>query len=96
MEVLKLDWELGPPQVADLNQDGYNDLVVVNNRQARIELLLQRPDFDPEALAVVEPSENVNDILGKEQQWRFCAGLLSGQCGRRVGQGRGSQWGSTR
>ncbi len=71
MEVLKLDWGLGLPLVADLNQDGLNDLIVVNNRHARIELLLQKRDFVPDSLPVEPSGDNINDILGKEEQWRF-------------------------
>jgi len=44
MEILKLDWELGTPLAGDLNGDSLNDLVVCNNRKARIELLLQDAD----------------------------------------------------
>ncbi len=72
MEILKLDWELGLPQAADLNNDGLNDLVVCNNRKARIELLLQKPDFDPQAMEIAPPDEeNINDTLGRETSWRF-------------------------
>ena len=41
-EVLKLDWGTRALNVCDVNQDGLNDLVVVNNDTARIDLLYQR------------------------------------------------------
>jgi len=73
MEILKLDWELGPPLAGDLNGDSLQDLVVCNNRKARIELLLQKRDFDPQAVetAPVPDAENVNDLFGRETAWRF-------------------------
>lgn len=73
MEILKLDWELGPPLAGDLNGNSLNDLVVYNNRRSRIELLLQRPGFDPQAaeIAPEPPRENINDIFGRELKWRF-------------------------
>jgi hypothetical protein len=72
MEILKLDWDLGRPLACDINGDGRIDLVVANNRKARIELLLQRSDFEP-GKTELEPSdpENVNDVFGREQNWRF-------------------------
>jgi hypothetical protein len=74
MEILKLDWELGPVLSGDLNGDGLNDLLVCNNRKARIELLLQKANFDPLAAALAAPEpdrENVNDLFGRETAWRF-------------------------
>lgn len=73
MEILKLDWELGPPLTGDLNGDALNDLVVCNNRKARIELLLQKPDFDPNTAEMApEPDEeDINDLFGRETAWRF-------------------------
>lgn len=73
MEILKLDWELGPVLSSDLNGDSRNDLVVCNNRKARIEMLLQKANFDPLAAAgVAEPDkENINDLFGREAAWRF-------------------------
>ena len=72
MEILKLDWDLGRPLVSDINGDGLADIVVVNNRRARIELLLQKPDTRP-GQADLEPvdPENVNDLFGRERNWRF-------------------------
>jgi hypothetical protein len=73
MEILKLDWELGPLLTGDINGDARNDLVVCNNRKSCIELLLQKPNFDPSK--VVTPAaasqENINDIFGREAAWRF-------------------------
>jgi hypothetical protein len=71
MEVLKLQYGLLAPRVADINGDGLNDLVVVNNQKARIELLLQKKNFDPEAAAPVVDDDDVNDLFGQEQSWRF-------------------------
>jgi hypothetical protein len=73
MEILKLDWELGPVLAGDINGDGRNDLVVCNNRKSWIELLLQKPGFDPSKVPapVVTNPENTNDIFGREQAWRF-------------------------
>jgi hypothetical protein len=72
MEILKLQTGLTRPIVVDINQDGLNDIVVINNRKARIEQLLQKKDFSPEAEAPVEVSEDdINDIFGKERTWRF-------------------------
>lgn len=73
MEILKLDWELGTPLAGDLNGDSLIDLVVCNNRKARIELLLQKAGFDPRAVeaAFEPPEENVNDLFGRETRWRF-------------------------
>jgi len=72
MEILKLQWGLGVPIVSDINGDGRNDLVVVNNRKARIEILLQKKDFDPtRSVAVPILDDDVNDVFGREATWRF-------------------------
>ena len=41
-EVLKLDWATRSLNVSDFNNDGLNDLAVVNNDTAQIEILYQR------------------------------------------------------
>ncbi len=72
MEILKLQWNLGAPVIADINGDGLKDLIFTNNRKARIDLLLQKKDFAPdEDLPVEILDEDVNDILGREKFWRF-------------------------
>ncbi len=43
-EVLKLDWATRSLNSADLNGDGLNDLVVVNNDLSKIEILHQKPE----------------------------------------------------
>jgi hypothetical protein len=72
MEILKLDWDLGHPLCDDINGDGLNDLVVANNRKSRIDLLIQKSDFDPERV-VLTPRENQhpNDLIGHRPHWRF-------------------------
>ena len=72
MEILKLQWKLGQPIIADVNADGLNDLIFINNRKARIDLLLQKKDFDPSEYVPIDIlDEDVNDILGREKAWRF-------------------------
>jgi len=61
MEIYKLDDGIGRPVAVDLNADGLNDLVVVNNRRSKIELLIQRKPGE----AVTESTEiadNVNEL----------------------------------
>ena len=48
-EVLKLDWSTRSLNVSDLNSDGLNDLVLINNDTAKIELLYQLADGAGEA-----------------------------------------------
>ncbi len=47
-EVLKTDWSTRALDVADLDRDGLNDLVMINNDTARIELFYQ---LDPDSKA---------------------------------------------
>ena len=42
IEIVKLDWGIMGVQVADFNGDGRNDIAIVNNQKARIELLIQK------------------------------------------------------
>jgi len=72
MEILKLDWGLGPPICGDINGDSLNDITVCNNAKSRIELLLQKPGFDPAAQAnVLRDPNRPNDFVGKHEAWRF-------------------------
>lgn len=74
MEIIKLDWAMSKPIIADINHDNLNDIIVVNNRKSRIELLLQKAEFDPNAVISTEAEtedDNVNDIFGCEKAWRF-------------------------
>jgi hypothetical protein len=72
MEILKLHRGISKPVVVDLNRDGVNDMVVVNNRKSRIELLLGKKDFVGGGDISLEPEEeDINDIFGKERNWRF-------------------------
>ncbi|MCD6364458.1 MAG: VCBS repeat-containing protein, partial [Planctomycetes bacterium] len=72
MEIIKLHWGIGVPIAADINHDGLTDLILINNHKSRIELLLQKKGFDPEAPVAIEiEDDDVNDILSKERAWRF-------------------------
>jgi len=73
MEILKFDWSVGAPICSDVNGDGLTDLVVANNAKARIDLLLQKKDFQPgqAAPAADQDEEDINEVHTKEAQWRF-------------------------
>ena len=59
MEVIKLDWDIMCLRIADFNGDNRDDIAVINNRKARIELLIQK-----EAIGPGEPEATIdaNDI----------------------------------
>jgi FG-GAP-like repeat len=65
MEMIKLDWGVGSLRVADFNGDGRNDMAIVNNRKARIELLIQKKAIGPgETQVAVDPNDiDVNAIV---------------------------------
>lgn len=66
LEVVKIDRGAGPVAVADMNGDGLEDLIVVNNRASRIEIHYQKknasPDDEPRA------STRTNEF---PEHWRF-------------------------
>lgn len=66
LEVLKIDEKAGPLLVADMNGDGLNDVVVVNNHKNRIDLYLQKKGAKP--TDDVEPAKGVNEF---PEHWRF-------------------------
>lgn len=65
IEIIKMDWGIRNLNVADLNGDGLNDIVVVNNRKSKIELLLQKfeigEDVSVDALA---GEDDINELGG--------------------------------
>lgn len=76
MEILKLQWGVGTPVLCDVNKDGLNDLVLTNNRKARVDLLLQKSgqattQAEPDPAPLAGEDVDVNDRFGKEAAWRF-------------------------
>jgi len=64
MEIIKLDWGIKDLRVADFNGDGRNDIVVVNNRKAKIELLVQKKAIGPgETEVTVDPRDRDVNII---------------------------------
>ncbi|MGD8500398.1 MAG: VCBS repeat-containing protein, partial [Phycisphaerales bacterium] len=65
IEIIKLDWGIKDLRVADFNGDGRNDIALVNNRKARIELLVQKEAVGPgETEVAVDPNDiDVNAII---------------------------------
>ncbi len=58
IEIVKLDWGIHNLRVVDFNGDGRNDIAIVNNRKARIEILVQKESVGPgEAFVVVDPED---------------------------------------
>ena len=64
IEILKLDWGIKDLRIADFNSDGRNDIAIVNNRKARIELLVQKETIGPDETDVaVDPDDaDINAI----------------------------------
>lgn len=64
IEIIKLDWDIKNLRVADFNGDGRNDIIVVNNRKARIEILIQKAAIGPEeeSIAVDPQDADINAI----------------------------------
>ncbi len=59
IEIVKLDWGIMGLQVADFNGDGRNDIAIVNNQKARIELLIQKEAIGP---GETEVAVDANDV----------------------------------
>ena len=64
IEIIKLDWGIKALRTADFNGEGRVDMAVVNNRKARIELLIQKEQIGPGETAVtVDPNDiDINAI----------------------------------
>ncbi len=64
IEIIKLEWGIKDLRVADFNGDGRDDIAVVNNRKAKIELLIQKEAVGPsETEIAVDPNDiDVNVI----------------------------------
>ncbi len=65
MEIIKLDWGIADLSITDLNGDGRNDIIIINNSKSRIELLIQKETISvDETYVTVEPEdEDVNAIF---------------------------------
>jgi hypothetical protein len=64
IEIIKLDWGIKDLRVADFNGDGRNDIAVVNNRKAKIELLVQKEAIGPgETEVAVDPGDRDVNII---------------------------------
>ncbi len=65
MEMVKLEWGLQDLHIADFDRDGCNDIVVANNREAKIEVLVQKEQIGPgEAEVAVDPNDvDINALV---------------------------------
>jgi len=69
IEIIKIDWGIKDLHTADFNLDGRNDIVVANNRKAKIELLLQKDELGiEEGPMTVDPEDvDVNTITAESR-----------------------------
>ena len=65
LEVIKIGDNAGPMYSGDLNGDGLLDVIVVNNKKSRIELLIQKSDGDS---SVERQTNRLNEI---PEHWRY-------------------------
>lgn len=66
LEIVKIDRGAGPIAVADMDGDGLNDLIAVNNFKSRVEIHYQRRNASPDG-ETLTPTRT-NEIPG---HWRF-------------------------
>lgn len=66
LEVIKIEKGAGPMVTSDMDSDGKRDIVAVNNRNSRIDVLLQKAGATPDDPP--PPLKSVNDI---PQHWRY-------------------------
>ncbi len=70
MEVIKLDQGVNALRIMDFNADGRNDIAIVNNKKARIELLVQKEQIGPgEEEIVVDPEDTDINILNPQTRF---------------------------
>ena len=65
LEIIKIGDGAGPMYIGEINGDGLMDILVVNNRKSRIDVLLQKAGATPED---VTPVTRANEI---PEHWRF-------------------------
>ena len=65
IEIIKIGDNPGPMYTGDVNGDGLTDILVINNRKSRIDLLLQKPGATPLDIKTVT---RANEI---PEHWRF-------------------------
>ena len=65
LEIIKIGDNAGPMYTGDLNADGLMDILVINNRKSRIDVLIQKQGASPEDIV---PPTRANEI---PEHWRF-------------------------
>jgi hypothetical protein len=78
MEIFKLDWGIRGLRVADFDGDSRGDIAVVNDRKAKIELLIQKDSVGPgETPVAVDPNDIDINIISPPTRFQKQAVAVS-------------------
>ena len=71
LDIIKLNWDLRDLTLADVDADGLQDILVINNHKAQIDILIQRTKKEIEDARVKAYGGDLDDINKLPSTFRF-------------------------